>query len=217
MCVHTYVNKFYILILSSEFIPIHLEILKLKQFQFTYLQIDFRAKDLSASLWNLSVRQPEQPGSLPWVVSEAARAAGQSSLGCPQAPPVSSHSHGSVCPASASPLLSRLSQVSSLLIRNPHVSDSQPWVGRERGALQPQPLQSVGECQPVSRMNLFPFHIILTLFWKSEPQPSPADFQSSEETVNANTGVLKGCWWRRPLFRGTLGALSGKLLWLEFL
>lgn len=73
MCVHTYVNKFYILILSSEFIPIHLEILKLKQFQFTYLQIDFRAKDLSASLWNLSVRQPEQPGSLPWVVSEAAR------------------------------------------------------------------------------------------------------------------------------------------------
>lgn len=50
VCVHTYVNKFYILILSSEFIPIHLEILKLKQFQFTYLQIDFRAKDLSASL-----------------------------------------------------------------------------------------------------------------------------------------------------------------------
>lgn len=50
MCVHTYVNKFYILILSSEFILIHLEILKLKQFQFTYLQIDFRAKDLSASL-----------------------------------------------------------------------------------------------------------------------------------------------------------------------
>lgn len=51
------VNKSHILILNSEFILIHLEILKLRNS-------------------NLSVRRPEQPGGLPWVTPKLSQSPG---------------------------------------------------------------------------------------------------------------------------------------------
>lgn len=138
------------------------------------------------------IKGHRQPDSLPWVT--------------PKLPSLQLLS-GSVGPASASSLMSILSDEPSLpLLIIPHQEPtsqqltalSGPW---ESAILQLRPLQSVEECQPVSSLNAFPFPIILALLFKSQPLSSPPNFQSWGETVNANTGVLKRCRRGRLLSR----------------